>query len=118
MKDQLDDWDDYLDDKKDKYKDELDDELAEYDRHIKDVEQQLSEEGSLRKKALDELENDTDATYAKLTEWNKKYGTGVTADIDKMWSSATSAVKRYGMEAMDTLKAIANLQSEISSLTS
>ena len=116
LDDQLDDYDDYLKSQKDSLKVTLDAQLATYDGYIKTIEQQLSEEGTLRQQALDNLKNNTQATYQALLQYNSTYGTGVSADIDKLWASATSAVQRYGASAMNVLSLINSMQSETKQL--
>ena len=77
----------------------VDEELAykkeALEKQIKDIDEYLKQEGTIRNDALKLMKEDNQKLYEELLEWNKKYGSGIDADIIALWKRATDAVNEY-----------------------
>lgn len=63
---------------------------------IKEVEDYLSKEGSLRREAMAMLESDYEGTINQLLEWNRVWGSGTDKtiwDIINSWKNANDAIQ-------------------------
>lgn len=87
---------DALDKEKEMAEDSYSVEEEKLNKKIELIDQYLSEQGTLFRDALTELNGMNDSIYKQMIDWNKKYGTGISSDITSKWKEATSALEAYG----------------------
>lgn len=73
---------------------------AALEEKITQIEEYLSQEGTIRRDALEMMKKDNESLYQSLLEWNKKYGTGLDEDIISIWEKAIDAVREYRQEVI------------------
>lgn len=80
---------------------------------ISQIDTYLSQEGLLRKEAIDRIISDNGTLYKDLSEWNRVYGTGIEKDIRDKWNLAKSALEDY----KNTLSGISSPNVSVPTLT-
>jgi len=76
-------------------KDALDEEYDQYEEYIDAkialIDDYLSKEGLIAQKAIALMKSRTDDFYKSLIDWNRTYGDGIDATIQKLWNQASAA---------------------------
>lgn len=83
--------------------------LAAKEEEKEAVEKQIQDETELRKQAIALIQEKSDEFYNKLIEWNRKYGTGIDADIIVKWNNAYMALETFGGKQYDVLAVMEDL---------
>lgn len=73
------------------------------DKQKEELDKQIQDEAALKKKAIELIEGRSDEFYKRLLEWNRKYGSGLDADVIIKWNNAYSALKLFGGEQQSVL---------------
>lgn len=62
---------------------------------IEAVDKQLNDPEGLYERALRDVQNNSEALYEAMIEYNARYGSGIRDDIVNMWEEAYISLKRY-----------------------
>jgi len=77
----------------------MQEEIDKHDQQIQDqikaIDDYLSNSGDLMNAAIDLITNHSAETFAKLMEWNRKYGTGIDEDVTQAWNKGQVAAMKY-----------------------
>lgn len=96
----------------DMQKDALDKEYDDYkkyiDAKIKEIDNYLKETGTITQEAIALLADKSSGFYQELIDWNRKFGTGVDADVTDKWNKAFDSVITYSGAAGGALSAVDN----------
>lgn len=96
----------------DMQKDALDKEYDDYkkyiDAKIKEIDNYLKETGTITQEAIALLADKSSGFYQELIDWNRKFGTGVDADVTDKWNKAFDSVITYSGAAGGALTAVDN----------
>jgi len=91
----LEEIDAYLKQVDDKMQEEIDKHDQQIQDQIKAIDDYLSNSGDLMNAAIDLITNHSAETFAKLMEWNRKYGTGIDEDVTQAWNKGQVAAMKY-----------------------
>lgn len=69
--------------------------VKELEAKIEELEEKLNNPQYLYETALKDVQNNSEALYLEMIEYNNKYGTGIKEDIVDMWEEAYKSLKRY-----------------------
>lgn len=62
---------------------------------IEAIEDKLNDPSALYNQALSDIQNNTEALYEEMVEYNNKYGDGNPETVKEMWENAYVALKEY-----------------------
>ena len=62
---------------------------------IEAIEEKLNDPSALYNQALSDIQNNTEALYEEMVEYNNKYGDGNPETVKEMWEKAYVALKEY-----------------------
>lgn len=62
---------------------------------IEAIEEKLNDPSALYNQALSDIQNNTEALYEEMVEYNNKYGDGNPETVKQMWENAYVALKEY-----------------------
>lgn len=68
---------------------------AQINNEIDAIDKQLNDPQGLYERALRDVQNNSEALYEEMIEYNNRYGTGIKEDIVDMWEEAYISLKRY-----------------------
>ncbi len=74
-----------------------------------ELDKQINDTAALRKQAIELIQGKSDEFYQRLLEWNRKYGTGVDADVIMKWNNAYKALETFGGKQFDVLQVMNQL---------
>lgn len=74
-----------------------------------EIDKQIQDEAALRQQAIALIQGKSDEFYQRLIEWNRKYGTGIDADIIVKWNNAYTALETFGGKQFDVLQVMNQL---------
>ena len=74
-----------------------------------ELDKQINDTAALRKQAIELIQGKSDELYQRLLEWNRKYGTGVDADVIMKWNNAYKALETFGGKQFDVLQVMNQL---------
>jgi hypothetical protein len=87
----------------DEQKDALDTEYKDYETYINDkvkvIDEYLKQPGQIMGDAMDIANKKSESLYNDLIAWNKKYGSGITADVTAAWNDTYKIMNKYRDEA-------------------
>lgn len=106
LKEQLKYWESYLEQEEKSLEESLDKQVAQYQSYIDEIDSYLEKEGQIRKDAMQRIEDDGEALYDKLLEYNETYGTGINDDLVEAWNNAQDAMEKYGEAQEKVLSAM------------
>lgn len=74
-----------------------------------ELDKQINDTAALRKQAIELIQGKSDEFYQRLLEWNRKYGTGIDADVIMKWNNAYKALETFGGKQFDVLQVMNQL---------
>ena len=77
---------------------EFDARKAALEEQISQIDEYLSQEGTMRRDAMEMIKNDNGTLMQSLIDWNRLYGDGLDETIIKMWDAAIMKVKEFAAE--------------------
>ena len=87
----------------DEQKDALDTEYKDYETYINDkvkvIDEYLKQPGQIMGDAMDIANKKSESLYNDLIAWNKKYGSGITADVTAAWNDTYKIMNKYRDES-------------------
>jgi len=101
-----DQYDKSIDDQKDALDEEYDNYKKSIDARIKELDNYLSESGTLTQEAMDLLSDRSSGFYNELLEWNRRFGTGIDEDVIGKWNTAFNAIVTYSGGAVGAIGAV------------
>lgn len=79
------------------------------EKRKEEIDKQIQDESALRQQAIALIQGKSDEFYQRLIEWNRKYGTGIDADIIVKWNNAYTALETFGGKQFDVLQVMNQL---------
>lgn len=79
------------------------------EKRKEEIDKQIQDEAALRQQAIALIQGKSDEFYQRLIEWNRKYGTGIDADIIVKWNNAYTALETFGGKQFDVLQVMNQL---------
>ncbi len=74
-----------------------------------DIEKKINDTATLRKQAIELIQEKSDDFYKRLLEWNRQYGTGIDADVIVKWNNAYTALEIFGGKQFNVLEVMNEL---------
>lgn len=81
---------------------------AQKDDEIKALEDSISSEEKLYRKAVQHISENWSTLYDELIDWNTKMGSVINSEITQAWEDAQAAVEAYGGSVKKAISAVEN----------